>query len=109
MSRPVTKYEPVKVHPFTNVNSGLNECDWCTKPDYHVNHKVDPMTGGQALLTGMLLGSIMRLNADADITMIHDVRPLVDDKGNYLNHLMIETVGGECFRIVVEPYQYDAE
>lgn len=97
----------MKKHPFTNVSTQTNSCDWCQKADYHPDHNVDPMGAEQALFIGMLLGCIMRMNADADVTMVQDVRPTVDDLGNYTNVIVVTLANGTQYRVTVTPHSED--
>lgn len=50
---------------------------------------------GKALLTGMLLGSMLKEQTNPDSPFkILDVRPLVDDNGNYLPRFEIDMPSG---------------
>lgn len=65
---------------------------------------------GRSLITGMLIGSMLKEQANPDSAFkILDVRPLVDDHGNYLNRLEVDMPSGTYTIAVLDEYVVEEE
>lgn len=59
------------------------------------------MNEREALLTGAMMGAFMRALADGSFTY-SDVRPVIDDKGNYSNAFTVSASDGARFKVTIQ-------